>query len=415
MDIPKRDDYRRAFLIALTVFSASTCKVRAEQDTPGNILVDSYKLDENAGLQDTEREISQLHKALAVCTDDYLKSRIKYRIGMLYFNSNQLSDALDSFENLVGTPGCGDLVKLCSLNMAGQIYRMQGKDDKALNRFKLLIDFAQNLLAHHSDRQRPAEILPLVVAAGFARAEIYQYQQQYRFAVNEYKKQLVCLASNKAINLSHYAAKALDRISQLHLITDDIRGYHQTTAEIIEKHPDYYRLPIIILETEAVGTLRANEPSAAFAAGATETPARLIALIKDSQDEQLGARTLGLLKDLSGQYQHTYGGIVLGYHYAWLLDTTHQASQAAGIFEGVCRQAASFESDTPSLKSVISLLADYARIQQAVILGEEAKYVEALKNIASVKSDPNDSHLSKLTDSIAEALKTLKREVPKNE
>ena len=68
----------------------------------------------------------------------------------------------------------------------------------------------------------------------------------------------------------------------------------------------------------------------------------------------------------------------------------------------------------PGTVSVISTLTDYAKLQQAVIFGEESKYREALEVVFSVKPDPNDVHMSNLADSIEKALEVLKREVPKD-
>jgi translation initiation factor 2B subunit (eIF-2B alpha/beta/delta family) len=62
----------------------------------------------------------------------------------------------------------------------------------------------------------------------------------------------------------------------------------------------------------------------------------------------------------------------------------------------------------------MNVLIDYAKFQQAVIFGEENKYREALEIIYSLKSDTNDTHIRNLSESIENALQTLKREVPKD-
>ncbi|MHC5060687.1 MAG: tetratricopeptide repeat protein, partial [Planctomycetota bacterium] len=258
-----------------------------------------------------------------------------------------------------------------------------------------------------------ASVLKLAAAAGFTRAEIYQYNQDYDSAIAEYKK-IIASLKDKEPFAKTYAPLALDRMSQFYLIEGKVEDYNQTAAGLVEKYPDYYRVPILRLETEAVKILKQKEPSVNFPRGSFDAPAKLIALIKDSGDKELNYKVTVLLKDLSSQYGQSYGGILIGYHYAWLLDSSGKQKQAAEILEGVCKQAAAVNSDVPGTASVTSTLNNYSKLQQAVIFGEENEYREALEIIYSLKPDPNDVHMLNLSDSIKKALETLKREVPKD-
>jgi tetratricopeptide (TPR) repeat protein len=305
------------------------------------------------------------------------------------------------------------MIKLCSFNMAGQVYRMQAKDDKALAVFEELIEHSKKLIVQNSNQTSPASVLKLAVTAGFAKAEIYQYNEEYDSAIGEYEK-IISLIKDKDTYATNYVPLAMDRLSQTCLIESKVEDYNRTAAELVKKYPDHYRVPIVRLEIEAVRILKEKDVSINFPRGSFDAPARLIALVKDSSDKEFKDKTTSIFKELYDQYQQGYGGILLGYHYAWLLDAAEKQSQAADILEAICKQAASVNTDTPRIAQVIAALTDYAKLQQAVIFGEQNKYRQALELIYSLKPDPNDVHMQNLSDSIENALQTLKREVPKD-
>jgi tetratricopeptide (TPR) repeat protein len=413
MDIPKKDSYRKIIFAVFCVL-ASGLNALAQEKQPSQVLVDSYKLPDKLTTETVEKTISELNQTLALCTDDTLKFRIEYRIGMIYFKADDFWRATDSFKKVAQSVGCPDLIRLCSLNMAGQIYRMQAKDDIALKAFEDIIELSQKFLTQDPNQESPASVLKLVITAGFAKAEIYQYSQDYDSTIAEYKKIIAYLKSSKAPEANSYAPLALDRMSQLYLIEGKIQDYNQTAIELIKKYPDYYRVPIVKLETEAIEILKVKEPSIDFPRGSFNAPARLINLVKDSGDKELQDKIASLLKDFSSEYQQSYGGILLGYHYAWLLDASGQQRRAAEVLEDICKQSVAINPDMLGTASVIRTLTDYAKLQRAVIFGEENKYREALEIVYSLKPDPNDVHMLNLSDSIEKALQTLKREVPKD-
>ena len=412
MDIPKIDSCKK-IVFAVFLILASGLNAFAQKKQSLQVLIDSYKLPDKLTTETAEETISELKQALALCTDDELRFRLEYRAGMIYFKAGDLAKAVGCFEKVAQAADCPDLIRLCSLNMAGQIHRMRAKDDKALKAFEELIEQSQKFLTKDPNQADPAAVIKLAATAGFAKAEIYQYNEDYDSAITEFKK-IIAFLKGKGLFAKTYAPLVLDRMSQFYLIEGKVEGYNQTAVGLVEKYPEYYRVPIVRLETEAVKILKQKEPSVIFPRGSFDAPARLIALIKDSGDKELKDRVTVLLKNLSGQYCRSYGGILIGYHYAWLLDSSGRQRQAAKVLEDICKQAAAINPDIPGTTSVINTLTDYAKLQQAVILGEENKYREALEIIYSLTPDPNDVHMLNLSDSIKKALETLKREVPKD-
>ena len=413
MDILKKDSYRK-IIFAFFMVAASGIGAAAEQGQPERILIDSYNLEQQLTTETGEDAIGELNHALALCGEDKLKFRIQYRIGILYFKSGDLVRAVDSFEKVVQSAACPNLVRLCGLNMAGVIYQMQAKDDKALDAFDELMVHSEKLLAEEPNRDNSAAVLKLAVTAGFSRAEIYQCVQDYDSAIAEYKRIIACINSSNADIVKTYAPLALDGMSQIYLRGGQLENYGQTVVKLIEKYPDYYRMGIIKLEAKAINILEGKGSSENFSRGSFDAPTRLIAFIKDSNDKELAEKVNVFLKGLSSQYEQSYCGVMLGYHYAWLLDASGEKREAAKVFEDICKQAASIKSDIARIAKVIGVLADYAKFQHAIILEEESNYRQALEVVNSVKPDSNDVHMMNLSDSIEKALQTLKREVPKD-
>jgi len=412
MDTLKKESYRKIVCAVLLVL-ASGLNAFAQDTEPAQVLIDSYKLPDKITTDAADKAISELNQALALCTDNTLRFRIEYRIGMINFKAGDLDKAVNCFERIAQATDCPDLIKLCSFNMASQVYRMQARDDKALAAFEELIVHSKKIIGQDPNQPTPTAVLKLAVTAGFAKAEIYQYNENYDSAIGEYKK-IIALIKDKDPFAPNYIPPAMDRLSQVYLIEGKVEDYNQASVDLVKNYPDYYRVPIVQLETEAVKILKQKDASINFPRGSFDAPARLIALVKDGSDKEFKEKTTSIFKDLYSQYQQGYGGLLLGYHYAWLLDAAEKQNQAAEVLEAVCKQAASINTDRPAIAHVISTLTEYAKLQQAVIFGEENKYREALELIYSLKSDPNDVHKQNLSDSIENALQTLKREVPKD-
>ena len=110
-----------------------------------------------------------------------------------------------------------------------------------------------------------------------------------------------------------------------------------------------------------------------------------------------------------------YGGILLQYHYAWLLDTLGEKNKAAEIFAMISAARIPNNGDKPREKAILETVAEYAKIQLAILLGERADYTEALRILNTMRTHPDKSHISELAKSVGKNLETLKREVPENE
>lgn len=347
----------------------------------------------------------------AVAHDRHLAD---YSNGIDYFKAGDLEEALSSFEKYESDIGSPYIVRLCSINMVGQIYRMQAKDDKALIAFEKLIEQAHELFREEPNKVIPLYVSKLVTAAGFAKAEIYQYNHEYDRAIGEYKRIVDYLKAHGYFEANSYAPLALDRMSQLYLISGRVEDYYDAAGELIKKHPSYYRTGIVKFEAEAIKKLRQQDDGAAFARGSYDAPARLIELIKESGDNELNESTSLVLEGLLGQHKNSYSGVLLGYHYAWVLDAAGEREKAIELFEIVGKEASQAGFERQSVTLITNALGNYAKLQQAVILGDKNKYREAIGVIKTLDPDANDVHIFNLSNSIGNAMETLKREVPKD-
>ena len=79
--------------------------------------------------------MSALAQALADCRDPLLKARIRYQMGILCFKGGMTDRALQVFQTVSDEKDYPALVRLCSLNMLGQIHRLLGADTQSMDAF----------------------------------------------------------------------------------------------------------------------------------------------------------------------------------------------------------------------------------------------------------------------------------------
>lgn len=410
MVIQKKENFKLSGLALILVLVISL-DVIAGPKKAVDVLMDSYEFEGKMTSEGLEETIIELNCYLSSCTNDEVKYRIQYRIAMMYYKSGDWEKAAGCFEEINASIDCPDLIKLCSFNMAGQIYRMQGKDKRALEQFDKLISLSY-LIMNESHQPVSLAVGKLTVSAILAKAEIYQIRGCYDLAVEEYK-QAIAFTGEGRFGLDDIAP-VLDRLSQIYLINGNLEGYRKTCARLIRKYPEYYRTPIVRLETAAVDLLVREDISIDFSSGSLESPVKLISLIGNGCDRQLMDRATSIFKQLYSQYNQGYAGVLLGYHWAWVLDMTDRHEQAARVFEEIIKKAELINNDNEVFSRVLKTLTGYAKLQQAIIYGEKNRFNEALELVSSLNLEPDDTHMVNLSDSIEEALKILKREVPKD-
>jgi len=362
------------------------------------------------------REIGErLTHALSQCRDSHLACRLHYRQGVIYFKAGMMQDAETVFEALVTLSESPDLVRVCSLNMIGQIARLQGDNTAALGRFERLAELCEALVAKHPDDASLGAYRRLWRAALIGQAEIHEFHRDYAAGAAAYERLLNAGEHfEDARWLAHDGPFVLDRLSRLYLQMGNTAKYLELTASLAALHPAYERMPAVALERMCVDLLQHTGERFDVSGGAFQAPAHVVACLRRNPTAPWVPGALNAVEALCRKYRAAPDGALLDYHHAWMLD-------AAGRYDEAIQAAARVASigDTEAVAeaqgagpSYINELRKYAAVQQAIMLTEKAGYREALQRLASLLLDAEaEPHLSQLVESMTHCIQTLKREV----
>jgi len=411
MDTPKSEFFKR--MLGLILFGTMILSFEklslADTRTAADLLIASYKLSAETSPAEVESAITGLEKALSDCNDGYLSFRIKYKIAVLCFNTD-ITTSKNRFLQIADDPCCPRLIRLCSLNMAGQASRLTREYNDALNAFDKVANSLEQQLTAGKNALEPA-FAKLLCLALLGRAEIYEMQNPAA-GINEYSRLLRILNLNKSGDaLKQYIPLAIDRMSQLYLWLGKFDEYIKSAEQLASNYPRYYRTPIIKFEIECIRLLKTIPGNFDSIDGSFAAPARIIAYIKDSPYKSLARQIAGKLDALCRDCPDIYGKIVLQYHYAWLLDALGERDKAAEIFAEIFSLDPAGNNNEFWKRAIIETIQEYAKIQTAVLLGEKTDFAGASQVLTKLRPQPDKSHISELTKSLANSIDILRKEV----
>lgn len=420
MATPKNDSYRTnvTFLLVFIPVMLGVTKRASLADTKTAVktLVDTYKFSDVIAPPEAESAIADMKRVLDDSKDNYLAFRIKYRIGVIYFRAGKTVNSEDEFRNIAEDPKCPVTIRACSLNMIGQISRLRGENEQALNAFNKLIDVLKQLISSDKEHASNFAMTKLWCSSVLSKAEIYELQRNYAAGINEYSRLLGLLSQTKDSGMfGRYTPLANDRMSQLFLRQGDTDKYMKLAKVLTKTYPKYPRAPIVGLELACVEFLNSVSANTEFTSGSFTAPARMIALIKSSNETIPVQNIVNKLQRLCSEYQDIEGSNLLQYHYAWLLDALGDKDKAAEIFARISSNNGVNSRDEPGGTAVAKSIQDYATIQYAIMAGEKTDYKDALRALSGLRTHPSKSHISELAESITKGIETLKREVPSND
>lgn len=396
--------------IAATIQGASYEKAKTSEE----VLIATYKLSHIVTPEEAKSAVSHLEWTLADCRGSYLAFRIRYRIGVIYFQAGMMKPSRAEFLQTSDDPKCPEPIRIFCFNMIGQISRLVAENEEALKAFDKVANFLQRALFIDKRYASDSAMTKLWCSSLLSRAEIYELQHNYQASINEYTRFLDAFDRNGNIDtLSQYAPLVYDRMSQLYLRIGNIEKYAELARALIERYPEYSRMPIVHLELECVKFLKGT--SASFPNGSFCAPATVIAYLKSSDNTASARKIIDSLNELCKAYQNTHAGILLQYHYAWFLDTVGEERKAREILSRISFTDAFKVNDNSSQETIAGIIQEYAKIQYAVMAVEEAEYKEALSVLGSLNAHADESHISELAKAVTKSIQTLKREVPKND
>lgn len=416
MDIQKNGSYSLIFhfaLLGIVLGIAEGASLAGARGTT-KVLITSYDITQNITTAEAESVVADLEEALANCEDDYLAFRLKYRIAVIYFRACMMDASKARFLQIVDDPKCPEIIQACSSNMIGQISRLIGHDKEALEIFDKTANLLEQQFSLGIEDAVYSTLMELWMSALFSRAEIFETQQDYASAIIEYERLLEKVNQNKKGQFGH-AASVNDRLSQLYLRRGDIGKYVTLAQGLAIDYPKYYRTGIVKFEIECVKFLKSVSADLDLANGSFNAPACTIAYLRNSRDVGSAQDIVDKLDKLSKEYANSYSGILLGYHYAWLLDALGERSKAMDMFVQISSNDCLGANDKSCQITVAETIQKYAKIQHAIMLGERANYSEALHVLDSLITHQSESHISKLAESVSKGIQTLKREVHTDE
>lgn len=415
MDTQKNAVYSALLCIAL--ISAVMIKARsADIGSAADALLAPHISAAIAARQDAESSVGSLEKALAACKDNGTAFKIKYRMGVIYFRSDMMNEAKAKFRQVAEDSECPELIRACSLNMIGQISRLQGRSEDAIKAFEVLLNLLEPRLSTERKTIAKSASTKLWCSALFGKAEIYETERDYAASIAQYIRLLKSLSAyNDQEIFRKYAPLLNDRISGLYMRQGSLDKYIKVAETLIKDYPGYPRRPLVELESECVKLLRSTSPNTELAGGAFTAPVQLIALMREPKNRTLAQNICGQLDKLCEEHNNACEGIVLRYHYASLLDALGEKNKAAQLLaRTLSNDSVTTQIDTHE-KAIVETVRAYAGIQSAIIAAESAEYKKALQVLADIQEHPEGSHISKLKNAAVQCIEILKREVPRNE
>jgi hypothetical protein len=366
--------------------------------------------------QKPRETIDDLVRALGQCRDESTARYLRYSLGIAQFKAGLMPEAAAAFASLAREPQAPELLRVCSLNMVGQIARLQGEQDKALQAFADLAARVEKWpTLDPQDRARPA-LRTLWRAALISRAEILESRKDLAAAA-EYER---VLKGEKDCPPDaadpHQVPFVMDRLSELRLQMQDTGRYLDLTADLVGRFPAYPRTPVVELERVCVQALQDVPPAPGYPPGVLSAPARFIAHLRRSGAAGPAAAALNSVERLCRKYAGTPSALLLDYDYAWMLDAVGRQDQAIAVLARIAAPGEPGGTTAPeAAPSQEDVLRRYAVLQRALLLAENTDYDKALQILAGLPPAPDQkSHVSRLAESMTRNVQTLKREVARN-
>lgn len=354
--------------------------------------------------------ISCMRQKLAVCKDTSLASGLTYKIGTMCFNEGKLPEAQKEFSQLQNDTQCPKAIQFLSLNMLGQIYRLTARNDDALKAFKDMQSLFISAKGSLGDELSDRESKKIVCFGMFGRAEIYEALQDYKSSIAEYENMIRFFkkwANNGS--LKKYEPLAEDRISQLFLREGQIEKYLEHADVVLKNYPDYSRVPLFKLEVVCVKFAKTNNLKLNYSLGVSCVPVQVIGKVRSLPDKSKVKPLADEFDRICLESAKSPLGILMNYHYAWLLDAAGQTDRAGQVFNGIYANAQ--KTGVNKAEAILGDIPEYARIQHAIILCEKAKYSTAQNVLDEVSSNSSNPHIAKLKESVKDSVRILEREV----
>jgi len=397
MDIQNKDNLSKYVIIAFALLLY--CTVVAYAATPEQVVLKSYEKEySSTDLQECYKVISELQSVLKKCKDNYLASRIEYRVGVLYFYIRDYKKALKAFNTVAEKVENYDLL-VSALNMKANCARFSGHPKESIVCFQELIKKIekQGLSSEFENT--------IILSSYFSMAQIYEQIGDFPNAVKTYTTFIEKYESKKA--MQSFVYKAMAAKAEKLFVSGDINSYLTFLKKVLDCDIPGDHKGVLELHRVCIEFILRNGKMKGLTCQAM-IPVHALNVVANNSN----CDTQDLLENiakLNKTYEKTKSSVYIKHTYAWLLDLSGNKQDALEAFQDVIDWCS---------KSGVSdhsyFLGEYAKIQSSILLGELKDYNAAIKMVNSL-SPAGSGHLLEISEAIKKSLTTLKREVPKND
>jgi len=280
----------------------------------------------------------------------------------------------------------------------GQICRLKGKNREALESFSAMVKLTQDRGEIRKEFSN-AGYVRLLCLVMLSRAEIMETQKEDQKALEEYDRLLILLDKIKPEQRSNCTdvGAVLDRMSQCYLRQKKIDQYIACAEKIIRKHPDYDRVPLVKLELACTRYAKKKNWSFSSENNSYTFPVRILGSLGRTCDSDF----VNEIKKICKESKNSRWSAQVEYHYGWLLEFRGEYQKATEVFAGLARKKEPQKDH--------STLIEYARIEYAVLLSEQAKYKQAMAILNDIHP-AGGTHISKLVEALKQNLQMHMRE-----
>lgn len=351
-------------------------------------------------------EAAQIKSQIEQCDDDSEKAVLKYRLGIAYFQIADYGNAESCFCELKDSIFLLPTQQLKALHMQAVCLRLLGQDSQAIDTLDSLAEMCKQIM-HEGDRQQ-TEDLPahLFELTQLAKAELHEKSYQWRQAVFQLE-QLLTFRQGRFRPYYTGDAELIDRISDRCLRTVDLEGYRKCVDLLMKSYANYNRVGLVWIENECVEFLEDFNYDFDYENGTSGVCVEVIRLAQSANDKQAFEKILLSFSLQADREQNPACRLILGYHYACLLDAIGEKDNAMQVFEQLSLTDTSvFDQPVPA---EIERITAYSSIRAAILHAEKQDYQHA-KSIINQITDTAATHIRGLVESVSESLQTLIRE-----
>lgn len=411
MVIHKKENFRALSCLVVIILVISSSNLAASELSARKAMQETYQVEDSISKDQAENLVGLLKKESANIRNNYLLSRINYRIAFLYYKASMLEKSAEMFLKTANDNKFSPVICVASYNMAAMIFKQQGRYDDAIKQFEKIT--ALTIDDYKLNNKSTPAILKLGCLALFNVANIHQSQGDIDLAIDAYGRLLGILPYSRQERFRKYVPIVKDRLAQLYLQKKQPQKYIAVCQGLLVDYPNYYRWPLINFEIKCIKCIQQIAGTDQLLPTSYAAPAVLTRLFKNTPEKETLADHITKFESDISEEPLNYAQLLINYYCSWLFDSAGKKQLAFKSLHAINENILN-KTGYGNLDTIFTAIQQYAKIFQAVILTESNHYSQAQDILALIEQVENQPHISKLIYSVNKNIEILKREVIKN-